>query len=128
MLGIDAAVYVIVLEGPGARHIVNSTESAQHVYSAAVLALSQAMPGQYNEIHLFVKEMGSHNVRATRRVLPLGPGAFTELTQSAPVSPFMLSTASLAHGGATHSSIIITNPLALHGEAMALALQAMAGA
>ena len=113
MLGIDAAVYVIVLEGPGARHIVNSTESAQHVYSAAVLALSQAMPGQYNEIHLFVKEMGSHNVRATRRVLPLGPGAFTELTQSAPVSPFMLSTASLAHDGATHSRIIITNPLAL---------------
>jgi len=128
MLGIDAAVYVIVLEGPGARHIVNSTESAQHVYSAAVLALSQAMPGQYNEIHLFVKEMGSHNVRATRRVLPLGPGAFTELTQSAPVSPFMLSTASLVQGGATHSRIVVTNPMMLHGEAMALALQAMAGA
>ena len=128
MLGIDAAVYVIVLESPRARQIVHSTESVQHVYGAAVSALAQAEPGQFDMLHLFVKEMSSHNVRATRRVLPLGPGAFTELTQSAPVSPFMLSTASLVQGGATHSRIVVTNPMMLHGEAMALALQAMAGA
>ena len=95
-LGIDAAVYVIVLESPRARQIVHSTESVQHCYGAAVTALAQAEPGQFDMLHLFVKEMGSHNVRATRRVLPLGPGAFTELTQSAPVSPFTLSTTSLA--------------------------------
>ena len=126
--GIDAAIYVIVLEGPQTRRIVHSSESVEHVYGAAVSALAQAEPGQLDMLHLFVKEKGSHNVRATCRVLPLGPGAFTELTQSAPVSPFMLSTASLAHGGATYSRIIITNPFALHGEALALALQAIAGA
>ena len=86
MLGIDAAIYVIALEGPNSRHVVHSTESEVHVYSAAVHALSQAEPGQYNEIHLFMKQQGSHNVRGTRHALPLGPGAFTELTTSGPVS------------------------------------------
>ena len=100
--GIDAAIYVIVLEGPQTRRIVHSSESGEHVYGAAELAISQAEPGQLDMLHLFVKEKGSHNVRATRRVLPLGPGAFTELTQSAPVSPFMLSTASLGLGASRH--------------------------
>ena len=74
---------------------MHSTESVQHVYGAAVTALAQAEPGQFDMLR-FVIEMGSNNVRATRRVLPLGRGAFTELTQSAPVSPFTLSTTSLA--------------------------------
>jgi len=126
--GIDAAIYVIVLEGPQTRRVVHSSESEEHVYGAAVLAISQAEPGQYNEIHMFTKMRGSHNVRGTRRALPLGPGAFMELTTSGPVSPFILSITNLAHAGATHTRIVITNPFALHGEAMALALQAMAGA
>lgn len=99
---------MIVLEGAVSRHLVYSTESLDHAYRSALQALVQAEQGQFDQLLLFAKSANNTSVRVTRVELPLGPGSFSQLTQSTPIAFFVLSIADITRGGTTYSRVVIT--------------------
>lgn len=92
--------------------MVHSSSDVKAAYRQALQLMKNAPPGFYKEMTVFMKEADSLYVYARKRALPLGEGGFEPLV-SGRASEWLLATATLTHGGETHTRVVISCPLQL---------------